>query len=61
MTTTELLKEITIIADKAEKYDAIINKIKDLEVENIELKSQLMQLKMQLSLMDMPNTDDNSN
>ena len=58
MTTTELLKEITILADKAEKYDAIINEIKDLKAENIELKSQLMQLKMQLSIMNTPITDD---
>ena len=57
MTTTELLKEITILADKAEKYDAIINEIKDLKAENIELKSQLMQLKMQLSVINTPNTD----
>ena len=58
MTTTELLKEITILADKAEKYDAIINEIKDLKAENIELKSQLMQLKMQLSVINTPITDD---
>ena len=61
MTTTELLKEITILADKAEKYDAIINEIKDLKAENIELKSQLMQLKMQLSVINTPITDDSSN
>ena len=61
MTTTELLKEITILADKAEKYDAIINEIKDLKAENIELKSQLMQLKMQLSVINTPITDDRSN
>ena len=58
MTTTELFKEIILLADKAKKYDAIINEIKDLRAENTELKSQLMQLKMQLSVINTPNTDD---
>jgi len=61
MTITELLKEITILADKAEKYDAIINEIQDLKAENIELKSQLMQLKMQLSVINTPSTGDSNN